>query len=385
MWRRRRGKPVPSVPDTTIVSTAHELTDARLRRWVNVLRGAGLTVRVQAVGSPTSALDGVATTAWPRVTGARRLLRAMWAAWRADGRALVLLDPELAAAAVLLPSTRKRVLVADVHEDYLSVVEDRAWAHGRRQAAIRLVVRLATWAAARADVTVVADDHVPPHHARRRIVARNLPTTRRVRPPRRPAEPPRAVYIGDVRASRGLTAMVDAILTAEPWELDLIGAIADSDAAWVRQQVTDAGAEHRVRLHGRLPPEEAWDYADGAWAGFAMLENTPAFRAAVPTKVYEYLAHGLPVIATPLPRVQGLLHDAEAGVTVRDAEQAAAVLRTWYDEPGALQSRQDAALRWARQHLPSSDPLNVAADMVRRLLSEAPGGNRGTSTEPDEG
>lgn len=385
MWRRRRGKPVSAVPDTTIVSTAHELTDARLRRWVTVLRGAGLTVRVQAVGSPTSAPEGVATTAWPRVTGVRRLLRAVWAAWRADGRALVLLDPELAAAAVLLPSTRKRVLVADVHEDYLSVVEDRAWAHGRRRAAVRLAVRLATWAAARADVTVVADDHIPPHYARRRIVARNLPTTRCVRPPRRLAEPPRAVYIGDVRASRGLSAMVDAVLAAEPWELDLIGAIAESDVAWVRQRVTDVGAEHRVRLHGRLPPEEAWHHADGAWAGFAMLEDTPAFRAAVPTKVYEYLAHGLPVIATPLPRVEGLLHEAEAGITVRDAEQAAAVLRTWYDEPGALQARQDAALGWAREHLPGSDPLDAAAETIHRLLSKRLTGNRGTATEPHGG
>ena len=93
----------------------------------------------------------------------------------------------------------------------------------------------------------------------------------------------------------------------------------------------------RVRLHGRQPPESAWRIASGAAVGLALLEDTPAFRAALPTKVYEYLAAGMAVLATPLPRVERLLAEAGAGEVVRNAAEAARFLRHWAG-PGRARS-----------------------------------------------
>ncbi|HAQ23203.1 MAG TPA: glycosyl transferase, partial [Acidimicrobiaceae bacterium] len=42
----------------------------------------------------------------------------------------------------------------------------------------------------------------------------------------------------------------------------------------------------------------------------------PNYRHSVPTKVLEYMAHGIPVIATPLPEVRRLLEDNNAGLIV---------------------------------------------------------------------
>lgn len=353
-----------SVPDVTIASTTHDLTDARLHRWAKTLSAAGLVVHVDAVGNPSSAPPSVSTTARSRVTGWRRLLHALSLARKSRGNVLVVLDPELPIAALFLSRRRGQMLVADVHEDYVAVAEDRSWARGRRQIPVRFAAQLATRVAANAHLTVVADDHVPPHRAKHRLVARNVPSAAAPHGPARLTEPPKALYVGDIRHSRGLVTMVEAVLAAEPWELDLIGAIADADVAWVQHRLAQRATGERVRIHGRLPPEQAWRHAEGAWLGLALLDDTPAFRSAVPTKAYEYLAHGLPIVATPLPRLKAILDASGAGTTVNDANEAASVLRAWHGSPERVERCQRAALRWAQEHLPASEPLEHAAAVI---------------------
>ena len=53
----------------------------------------------------------------------------------------------------------------------------------------------------------------------------------------------------------------------------------------------------------------------------------------MPSKIYEYLACGLPTIATPLPRVAELLHRTGAGAIVESPEETARVLRRYATDP----------------------------------------------------
>jgi glycosyltransferase involved in cell wall biosynthesis len=78
-----------------------------------------------------------------------------------------------------------------------------------------------------------------------------------------------------------------------------------------------------------------------------MLQDTPAFRDAVPTKVYEYLACGLPVVATPLPRQAELVSEAAAGVVVADVTAASAALTAYAADPALLAAHRTAAAAWS--------------------------------------
>lgn len=286
-------------------------------------------------------------------------------------------DPDSLLGSRIVTAVRRRPLVADVHEDYAALLRDRAWAHGPALVVAQVLVRFAGAVAARADLTVVADDHVPPlpPACRHRLVVRNLPDPDLMLRSRRgdgAVDPDvaglRAVYVGDVRRSRGFVTMVEAIAAAPGWSLDLIGPVSDVDLAWLRQRLVSPDLTGRVRLHGRLTPERAWHVASGAQVGMALLEPTPAFLDAVPTKVYEYAAAGLAVLATPLPRVQALLEQSRAGEMATTSSEVAAVLRRWADEPARLARDRAAASAWGDAILAEDSPYRRLADELTLLL-----------------
>lgn len=354
--------------DVSVVSTAHDVADARLHRHCAAFVRAGLRVEVIGRGRPADGPPDVTVTTLPRRGKFGRARDAATLPFRARGRALLTLDPDLVPGATLRRRTRGGVLVVDVHEDYLALLADRAWARGPAGLAARLVARGATALTRRADLAVVADEHVPPRTARHRLVVRNLPDPGYLPPPGEPDAEPRAVYIGDVRRSRGLQAMVAAVAAAPPWKLDIIGPVAAADADWLDGWLASAPEADRVRVHGRLAPAAAWALARGAWAGLALLEDTPAFRAAVPTKLYEYLGCGFAVLATPLPRMADLVAESGAGRVVGDPEAASATLRGWFAAPGELAKHRAAAVDWAERHLAGASPYDQLAREVRSLV-----------------
>nr|WP_238338378.1 glycosyltransferase [Pedococcus badiiscoriae] len=191
-----------------------------------------------------------------------------------------------------------------------------------------------------------------------------------------PDPQPRALYVGDVRGSRGLWSMLDAIEQAPAWHLDVVGPVAGGDADELAARLRRSGLDDRVRFHGRLPPRQAWAVAEGAWCGLALLEDTPAFRAATPSKLYEYLGCGLAVVVTDLPRQAELVRDSGGGQVVPPGPLAgsatAAVLNDWVQDPATLADRRTAAGRWRSQALQD----NPYADLARRVaaLGEARAG-----------
>lgn len=360
-------------PDVSVISSAHDVADGRLHRLVDGFLRAGMSVEVLARGRLDDAPAGAQFRQLPQGMGLRaRLGRTAQCLRSARGRAVVVLDPDLALAGFLLRGRHRRLLVADVHEDYVAVVEDRAWAGGGLRRVARVAARLAAAASARADLTAVADDHVPPHRARERLVVRNQPRPEVAAAPVPRDAVPRAVYVGDVRGSRGFRTMVEAVEATPPWELDVVGPVAAADQVWFEQE-SAAGRAERVRLHGRLPPARSWSVAQGAWVGLALLEDTPAFREAVPTKLYEYLTHGLAVVVTPLPRVQALVHEAGAGVVATTAQDVSSTLSRWLDEPQVVDAHRDNALLWAERHRHEPSPFDVLADRLRALIGDQRG------------
>ncbi|MEP6854917.1 MAG: glycosyltransferase [Pedococcus sp.] len=183
--------------------------------------------------------------------------------------------------------------------------------------------------------------------------------------------PLRAVYVGDLRRSRGGREAVEALAVAPGWTLDLVGPAPAEEGAWLEERLRRPDVSGRVRWHGRQPPEEAWRVARGAHVGLALLADTPAFRAAIPTKVYEYLACGLVVITSPLPRVAELVTELGAGWVVDDATSAGQLLRELTADRRLLDEPLRAAARWSAGLDVAGSSYDVLAERTVTLAAQA--------------
>jgi glycosyltransferase involved in cell wall biosynthesis len=178
---------------------------------------------------------------------------------------------------------------------------------------------------------------------------------------------PRAIYIGDLRQSRGLHEMLEVADLTTKWNFDFIGEIAEADREYVERWQVTSPAIGRVRFHGKLPPHEAWAFAKGAWVGLSLLQSTPAFVEAVPSKLYEYMSVGLAIISTPLPRCIEIINESNSGAIASSAKFVSSQLNAWEENPMELDQARKEALLWANEHLDSEQEYATFAAEMRKL------------------
>lgn len=140
----------------------------------------------------------------------------------------------------------------------------------------------------------------------------------------------RAVYLGSLTMARGAATLLQTgrlltVATRGEVKVEIIGGARDTRTA----DTVDWGVKcGHVVHHGFVPSSRALPMLDGALAGLSLLEDRPNYRHSMPTKVIEYMAHGLPVITTPLPLAADLVERSGCGIVVPfdDAEATAAAL-----------------------------------------------------------
>ena len=170
--------------------------------------------------------------------------------------------------------------------------------------------------------------------------------------PRAPArEPFRVVYHGTVTPHYGLGLVIDAfarIATRVPGaELEIIGG---GDAvSGLRERARELGLAGRVRLTGRVVPQaDVLEHIQGASVG--VIPNLPVRlnRFALSTKLFEYAALGIPVVAADLPTLRAHFSgDEVAYFRAGDADSLAdALMRVAADYEAALARARAAAARY---------------------------------------
>lgn len=87
----------------------------------------------------------------------------------------------------------------------------------------------------------------------------------------------------------------------------------------IRLRAETLGVSHRVHLMGRVEPGDLHRYTCGADIGTVLLDGiTLNHKYCRPNKLFGYFMAGLPVLATDLPEMAGIIRDAGAGRLVAD-------------------------------------------------------------------
>ena len=353
----------------SLVSSADEVSDARLHRLCNALIKDGKSVQVVALGKASDAPAGVQ---FKQAIGGKkfiwRIIRDLTIPFQSKGKVVIVVAPDLLATTWLISKVRRQKLVADVHEDYLRLLQDRSWARGIVGKAAGLIARIATYVAKHAALTTVADIQVPPNNAKNRLVVRNLPDLYLITSSGELSPTPTAIYIGDIRKSRGLIKMLEVAELAPNWRFELIGSVAAADKDYLENWQRTSPAASRVTFHGKLAPKQSWQFAKGAWVGLSLLDATPAFIDAVPSKLYEYLTSGLAVVTTDLPRSAKVISESNAGVIANTpSEIANALIKFEIDKDYLNQLRSNGA-NWAKNNLDSPAEYHRFTAAISNLL-----------------
>ncbi|GGV27207.1 glycosyltransferase WbpH [Actinomadura cremea] len=273
----------------------------------------------------------------PRATGRHRM-KAMRAARRAladhasYADVILLHDPELLMA--LPRQARARTVVWDVHEDTAAALGMKGWLPAPVRPLLRPAVRWLERRGERRHRLLLAEEG---YRARFRDDHPVVPNTTYVSDePPGPPDDNRAVYVGHISAARGAHEMIQAarLLAPEGVTVELIGSADES----VKPALRAAQREDVLRWYGFVPNDRALRIAEGAMVGLALLHDEPNYRHSVPTKIIEYMARGVPVVATPNPPAVEIVEPAECGFIVPFNDPAAAA-------DAVLRLRKDTELR----------------------------------------
>ena len=318
-----------------VMTVVHHPHDTRiLVRQIAALTDAGHQVTYAAPFSAVGVAPppGVVAFDLPRSRGRRRLsaARAARRAVRelaAQHDVVLIHDPELVLA---VTGVADATVVWDVHEDTAAAVTYKEWIPSGLEAVAAAGVRMVErWAERRMDLLLAE----PGYRDRFRRQHPIVPNSTLIGDDAPPPGPGRAVCVSTLTRARGALDLIEVgrLLRPEGIVVDLIGP-ASPDVA---DQLRRADIDGDVRWHGRLPHDEVIERMRGATAGLSLLHNERNYRHSSPTKVFEYLAQGIPVVATPLPMVLEVVQRHEVGIIVpfRDPKSAAvAVVELHGDE-----------------------------------------------------
>lgn len=327
------------------ISTVHNPRDNRVfRKECGGLARSGADIWFIGAQSGDEVADGVHVIGVGRARNrVDRLTRRQIRAWRALERVnpdvVHVHDPELIPLVMVWKTLRGRAAVFDAHEDLVGQIDAKEYLSPLIKPIARLVAKCVVGIANRGfDGIVAATPTVLQCFSHRNsAVVRNFPLASDYvhledLPSPDNKKDGQAVYVGMLSAGRQVDRMFEMIEDAPAAHLVIAG-MPDPE---VKALFEDVDSRPRVRWLRRIPAEEVPRLLEESWVGVMFMKHLKNHDDAMPTKVFEYMAAGIPFVASKLPYMEKLLKDRDCGVfvdTEQDADAAAGALEALLADP----------------------------------------------------
>ena len=127
------------------------------------------------------------------------------------------------------------------------------------------------------------------------------------------------VYVGGMSDRAGTFVLLDALsLLAKEGRRPSVRLAGYTDGEEGRRAVQNGienrGLQAQVEFRGRIPYSEVPGWIRSGRIGLVTLQPIPKFMKNIPSKMFEYWACGLPVIASDLPPIRQFLSDGKNGL-----------------------------------------------------------------------
>lgn len=253
----------------------------------------------------------------------KRMTLGSWRMFRAVRKARATIvhfhDPELIFIGLILKVFGVRVIY-DIHENLPKQIQNKNYIPRELRYVLgRMVAFLEAVAFRIFDGAVSAatsiEERIPAHKS---ILLRNYPITEEIilkEPTPYHQRKQVFTYAGGLTKIRGAREMIMAIeLTQHKGAiLNLAGSF---QAAQLERELNDLADPERVTFHGFVGRREIATLLDQTRAGLAVLHPTLTHIDGLPVKFFEYMAAGLPIIASDFPVWRNMIEEVGCGLLV---------------------------------------------------------------------
>jgi glycosyltransferase involved in cell wall biosynthesis len=286
-------------------------------------------VKLRAIGMPHNRIERMTSTA----------LRVYRAALEERADIYHLHDPELLPIGAMLKLRGKRVIY-DVHEDFKGTMDGKAWIPWILRKPASIAVHFCESTLGRlCDRVIAATPVIAANFASRRTrLVQNFPWLHELRTPDAvPYEErePIAAYVGwldDSRGMREMTRAVEFVSKVLPIRLVLGGRVRGGGKTLFENEADSPLVEYL----GFLNRTQVKDLIARARIGMVIILPSDNAINAQPTKMFEYMSGGLPVIASDFPAYRNIVESVGCGLLVdpQDSDEIADAILWMLRNPG---------------------------------------------------
>lgn len=307
------------------LTTAHLASDVRIfQKEGRTLAQAGYDVTIVGLGEKDSVVDGVSLRVLSQPTDNRlkrmslTVLRVLAVAIGERADVYHFHDPDLIPVGLILKLLGKQV-VYDVHENTSKQIRSKSWIPRHLRSMIGRLVGIFEQLAAKVFDGIVA---ATPGIAygfplEKTVVVQNfalLEEFASIDTSDYADRPFTLAYLGGIAKTRGLIQMVDALERLDTnIGMQMAGRYSSSQ---LESQIQRRPGYSKVRYLGWLHRDGVREVLATSRVGMLVLHPEPNFVESYPVKLFEYMAAGLPVVASNFPFWEQFVKQSGAGLMV---------------------------------------------------------------------
>ncbi|MBC2724844.1 MAG: glycosyltransferase family 4 protein [Desulfosporosinus sp.] len=313
-----------------ILTTIHSVFDVRIfHKEAKTLVQAGYDVTLIVQHDKNEIVDGVNIIALPRPRSRfRRFFGLTWQAFRLalHQRADVyhFHDPELLPIGILLKLFTHAKVIYDVHEDYRQIIRLKYWLPKPiRGFVANLVGYVEVIGGSIFDAVITVTEFIQVRFPSDKVVViKNYPLLDlegNDSNPARSGSGIKLVYVGGLNRGRGIYEMIKAMAYLDrrrKVRLRLLGRFDELDELNTDKKICTLPGFKQTELVGWIPHPKVYDYLHTSHIGLVCLHPVGGYPLGLPVKLFEYMAAGLPVIASEFPLWKEIIEGNRCGLTV---------------------------------------------------------------------
>jgi glycosyltransferase involved in cell wall biosynthesis len=175
-------------------------------------------------------------------------------------------------------------------------------------------------------------------------------------------------YIGGIFKTRGAVEMVKAMTDLQVVKLNLAGSYSPEI---LRSELLQLPGWSQVNELGFLDRNGIRAVLSRSKVGLVVLHPTDSYLEALPVKLFEYMAAGLPVIASDFPILKDIVERHHCGICVnpKDPIAIAAAIDYLLSNPGEAAEMGQRGRRAVEQDYSWNSQSNLLIDFYTKLLS----------------